>query len=230
MPAPAVRDLQELIGKYQTSFEPQNALIDSDIAAAENSGAAQEAGLGAKRDTAFKGIEQAAQNKGMFFSGFSPNEQANYTADTYLPALANLQSTIASTRSNLLGKKADNNTAARNAALGAQENDVQALARWNEQQEQIAAQERAAAAQRAFEADQNAKARAATVSASSARSASSQPTQAQFLVQAFSGYDPGKMSGYTEREVIPALMANYNIDKNAAATLAYNYRKSAYGK
>lgn len=59
---------------------------------------------------------------------------------------------------------------------------------------------------------------------------SSTPSTSQFLVQAFSGYDPKKMKNYTEKEVIPALMANYNLSKDQAAKLAYQYRKAVYNE
>lgn len=226
MAAPQVRDLQSLISQYSAAFDPQRQQIDESIQANDNSGAAQQAGLAAQQQQAFRGIEQNAQNKGMFFSGFSPNEQANYTSGTYLPALANLQAAIAQTRAGLLGKRADLDTSARQSALGAQENDLSALNAWNTQQEQqrFQAEQARIAAER--EAAENAKNRAASAAASSAKNA--QPTTAQFLVQAFSGYDPKTMQFYTEREVIPALQANYGLTKSQAEKLAYDYRKSAY--
>jgi len=64
----------------------------------------------------------------------------------------------------------------------------------------------------------------------SSGSGSSTPSVSQFLVQAFSGYQPGKMNFYTEREVIPALMANYDLTKSQAEKYAYDYRLQVYGK
>jgi hypothetical protein len=152
---PAVRDLQSLIKTQTDALAPQQELIDKSIASNDASGGAQEAGLAAKKDQAFTDITQGAQNKGMFFSGFSPDEQAKYTAGTYLPALAQLQSTIAQTRASLLGKKADLNKGAFDVATQQYENDRKVLADWNAMtaQQQFTASE--AEKSRAFEAQQN---------------------------------------------------------------------------
>lgn len=226
---PTQRPLQELIGQYSASFDPQRQLIDQQIASNDASGVAQEAGLAAKQSTAFKQIEQRAQDRGTFFSGFSPNAQAEYTADTYLPALAGLQSAIANTRTSLLGNRAGLDTQANNLALQAQESDRNALTAWQQQQAQQAFQ----AEQSRLDREATAREAAANRSASARSSAASQPTQAQFLSQAFSGYKPAYEGGqayYTEREIIPAIMANYGISEAQAKTLAYDYRKRVFGE
>jgi len=219
---PQVRDLQSLIQQYSGSFDPQRQLIDQDLAGLDASGAAQQAGLAATQKKAFGQIEQQASDKGVFFSGFSPDAQAEYTAGTYLPELAKLQATIASGRSSLLGKRADLDSTARTSAISAQEGDRNALLTWQQQQEQRAFEAEQARLARDAQAAENSKNRAASSAASSV------PTPAQFLVKSFAAYDPKTMQGYTEREVIPALMATYNIPKEQAAALAYSYRKSNY--
>lgn len=152
---PPVRELQSLIAEQQKAIAPQKALIDADIERSAASGAAQEAGLAATQKKVFGNIEQAAQNKGMFFSGFSPEEQANYTSTTYLPALAQLQTAIAQTRSNLMGKKADLDTDVFKTATNIRENDLQALRSWEKMtaEQQFNASE--AEKQRVFQAQQN---------------------------------------------------------------------------
>lgn len=154
-PAPAVRDLQALIQQQQDALKPQTDLIDSSISANDQSGAAQVAGLGAQKDTAFGQIVQGAQNKGMYFSGFTPDEEAKYTAGTYLPALAQLQSTIAQTRASLLGKKADLNKGAFDVATQQHENDLKTLNDWNQMTAQQQFQASQADKDRAFQAQQN---------------------------------------------------------------------------
>jgi hypothetical protein len=165
---PQVRELQSLIAEYGKAYDPQRALIDADITANANAGAAQEAGLMAKKDQAFKGIEQRAQNKGMYFSGFSPDEQANYTSDTYLPALAQLQATIAATRSQLLGKKADIETDVYNKAFNTREGDIKAKNDWQSEQERRAWQAEQDRINREFQAAENAKSRSAQAASSRA--------------------------------------------------------------
>lgn len=152
---PNVRDLQSLIAEQQTGIKPQLDLVDQSISANDNSGAAQIAGLGAQQKQAFGQIEQGAQNKGMFFSGFTPDEQAKYTASTYLPALAQLQQTIAGTRANLLGKKADINKGAFDVATQQREGDRQVLADWNKMTAQQQFNVSEAEKQRVYDAGQN---------------------------------------------------------------------------
>lgn len=166
---PQVRDLNNLVDTLKTGAQGQFDQINADLAANDTAGAAQIAGLDAKKTRAFGDIEQGAQNKGMFFSGFSPDSQARYTADTYLPALAQLQQTIAGTRSQLLGKKADLNASVFDKAFSTQENDRSVLADWNKMtaQQQFDASE--ADKQRAFTAQQNERDRAVST-ANSARS------------------------------------------------------------
>ena len=169
---PNVRDLQSLIAEQQAGLKPQLGLIDQDIQANDNSGQAQIAGLGAQQQQAFGQIEQGAQNKGMFFSGFSPDQQAKYTGSTYLPALAQLQSTIAGTRSSLLGKKADLNKGAFDVATNQRDQDLAVLADWQKMtaQQQFTAAE--SEKQRVFDAHQNeANRRAAASNAAAGRAA-----------------------------------------------------------
>lgn len=236
---PQVRDLQALIAEQTAALQPQFGLIDQDIASTEQSGQAQQAGLEATKTRAFKQIGQASQDKGMFFSGFSPNEEGEYTAGTYLPALAQLQATIAQTRNSLLGKKADLSKGAFDAATGMREQDLSRANDWNTMQEQarIAAVE--AEKNRAFEAAQNAakirsdESIAAGNRAASARaSASSQPSPAQNMAAALSSktggdgfVSPGTYQslknqwvagGYGDSKSFDATFAGYRNPKNTA--------------
>jgi hypothetical protein len=160
MPAPQVQDLNALINQYQTALKPQADAIDTQIAGNETSGQQQTQGLDAQKTTAFKGITQQANDRGGYFSGFTPNEEATYTAGTYLPALAQLQSTIANTRSQLLGKKADLSSSANTSAINEQHSQQSAFDAWQQQQEQLAAAAAEAEKTRQFTAGQNAQDRA----------------------------------------------------------------------
>jgi hypothetical protein len=172
MAAPQVQDLNDLINQYKTTLAPQQAVIDSSIAANDVSGQQQIQGIDAQKTTAFKGITQAANDRGGYFSGFSPNEEATYTAGTYLPALAQLQGTIAQTRASLLGKKADLDTTASTSALTAQQQQKSQLQTWQDQQDQLAAQAAEAEKARAFTASQQTAQNAFTASQNAADRAS----------------------------------------------------------
>jgi len=174
---PKVRNLNSLVTEIGSSVRPQIDLINSDIAANDAAGAAQIAGLGARKDTAFKQIEQTAQDKGMFFGGFSSDEQANYTAGTYLPALAQLQQTIAQTRSGLLGKKADINTGVFDKAFATRQGDIGSMNDWNKMNQQQQFQAREARLDRDFRTRESSKDRSAAA-ANAARSGSgANPTE-----------------------------------------------------
>lgn len=154
MAAPVVRDLNQLVSEYGRSVEPQKQLIDTDIANNEKSGQAQIEGLGAAKDRAFGKITQAAQNKGMLFSGFAPDAQAEYTASTYLPALAKLQAAIANTRTSLLGKKADIDKNVYDKAFATRESDISAKRSWDAAEATRAFQAAEAEKQREFQRQQ----------------------------------------------------------------------------
>lgn len=154
MAAPVVRDLNQLVSEYGRSVEPQKQLIDTDIANNEKSGQAQIEGLGAAKDRAFGKITQAAQNKGMLFSGFAPDAQAEYTASTYLPALAKLQAAIANTRTSLLGKKADIDKNVYDKAFATRESDISAKRSWDAAEAARAFQAAEAEKQREFQRQQ----------------------------------------------------------------------------
>lgn len=241
MPPNQVRELQALIAEQQQAIAPQKQLIDADIAANATAGVAQEAGLGAVKDREFRNIGQRSQNKGMFFSGFSPDAEAEYTAGSYLPALAQLQATIASTRSSLLGKKADLDTDVFNRASGMRENDITSARAYQIEQErkqheaslaEIAWQrsQKEAAAQRSFEASQGAANRAASASKTPAK-----PTAQQAVLQAFSGAASqglkiGTKDGkFTENTLVPAIMSEYGMSYEQAKNLVYPIRKQVYG-
>lgn len=164
MAKPTVRDLNKLVATIGKSVQPQKAILDQSIADNATAGVAQEAGLKATAEQAYGQIEQGAQNKGMLFSGFSPDEQAKYNAGTYLPALANLQSTIAQTRASLLGRKADLDTDVFNKAFTAREGDRAVVNDWKKMTAQQQFDARQAALTRDFQAKESSKDRAAAAS------------------------------------------------------------------
>ncbi len=186
--APVVRDLNSIVNEISAAYAPQKELLNQQIASTETSGQAQQAGLAAQQQQAFQGIEQGAQNKGMFFSGFSPDAQAKYTATTYLPKLAELQATINNTKSSLYGKQAEMDTQARTQAYNVREGDVAALRGWEADQAKMAYEAEQNRIKMAFEAQQNAANRAAQAAASRAAKAP-QGTQYTWKKNAAGGYD-----------------------------------------
>lgn len=234
---PQVRDLNGLISTLTQGAQGQFNQINSDIAANDAAGTAQIAGLDAKKTRAFGDITQGAQNKGMFFSGFTPDAQATYTADTYLPALAELQRTIAGTRSQLLGKKADLNANLFDKAFATQESDRAVLNDWNKMTAQQQFDASQADKQRAFEAQQNLMA-----ARSSGGGGSSGPTAAQTkaaalqslqsdIAGAFNGFSAADFKNGKTEKVLAQLQNAYagDVDPKTLSTYLYQYRKNAYG-
>lgn len=172
MAAPAVRELNSLINELGQAVKPKKALIDQSIIANDQAGQAQQEGLAATAQQAYGQIEQGAQDKGMFFSGFSPDEKAKYNASTYLPALANLQATIAGTRAQLMGQKIDLDTDVFNKAFATREQDIGYMRDWEKMNEQQQFQARQAELDRAFQAGESAKDRAAAAANAAASKSS----------------------------------------------------------
>lgn len=181
--SPQVRDLQGLITEQRAALAPQYGLIDESIAQNATAGEAQVAGLDATRKKTFGNIEQAAQDKGMFFSGFSPDAQAEYTASTYLPAVAQLQATIAQTRSQLLGKKAELDKGAFDTAFNAREGDLKVLADWNQMTAQQQFQASQADKDRVFQAQEAEKNRQSDARIAAANRAASAPKDISGVVR-----------------------------------------------
>lgn len=180
MAAPQVRNLADILAEYQAAGKPQIEAIDTDINNNEQSGLAQVQGLDATKTKAFGGIEQAAQNKGMLFSGFAPDAQANYLGTTYLPELAKLQGGIASVRNTLTGKKADLATQWNTQAIDTRNKEQSAYEQYQQQEQQRAWEAEQNRIKMEFEAKQQAANRAAQARASSAASAASKPTRDEY--------------------------------------------------
>lgn len=233
MQPPTVRTLDQLTTDTNSIYDPQRANINNQIASAGTRLSGDEAGLAAAQTNAFGDITQQAARRGALFSGFTPDQQAHYTAEKYLPALAGLRTaneqTIQGLNNNLLTLNSDQ----AQKAFDTQNQDISQLYDYNKTQaeHQFQTQQAQTAYQQELEklrvqAQYDAQSRASS-------NASQTPSTQQFLVSAFSGYKPAYQGGqayYTEREVIPALMANYGLNKQQASDLAYGYRKQVFGE
>jgi len=212
MAAPAVQNLSDIVAQIGAAYAPQKALIDQSITANDQSGAAQTQGIEAKKTQAFGGIDQTATDRGMAFSGFTPDAEAKYTGSTYLPALPNLQNTIASTRNSLLGKKAGLDTAANTQAFSVHEGQVKDAQAWQDAQDAAARAEQQRQEQNAFTANQNDLNRRAQAAAAAAKPGA-QPTAAD-IKKADGSAIAGSLSHATGKDgyVSPASYAAAKAD------------------
>jgi hypothetical protein len=85
------RSLQQVLSELDSVYNPQIDSIRQRQAAIPGQLQAEEQGLQAKQETAFGDILNGARRRGMGFSGIPLGEQARYTADNYMPALARLK-------------------------------------------------------------------------------------------------------------------------------------------
>jgi len=127
MNPPQVRTLDQLVADSNPVFDPQRTALNTQIAGAGNRQVAAEAGLGAAQTTAFGDITQNAVRRGALFSGFTPDQQARYTAEKFLPALANLRAeneqTVQGLQTGIMQLDADQ----RSKALETREGDLTKL-------------------------------------------------------------------------------------------------------
>lgn len=89
----AASTLDQVIASLQNVYQPQLDSVAQQQAALPAQYQAQTAGVNAAKDDAFNGILSQARQRGtgVAFGGIPLGEQAQYTASTYAPALANLQ-------------------------------------------------------------------------------------------------------------------------------------------
>lgn len=139
---PPVPTYDQAYGSLGNVYDPQTALVNQQVAELDPQMQAQQASLDQAKVNAFKDIDTSANAKGILFSGFSPDQQAQYIGTKYLPAVANLKTTYQNNKNALLGKinqlNADRSTEARgivSTALTAAQ-----TAAYNQAKLQIAAQ------------------------------------------------------------------------------------------
>lgn len=84
------RTLDQVNASLANIYDPQVQSVQQEKDSIPGQVQSEEQGLQAKQNTAFGDILDGARARGLGFSGIPLGEQAKYTANTYLPALANL--------------------------------------------------------------------------------------------------------------------------------------------
>lgn len=119
---PNVRSLADLYASQGAVYDPQVQAAQDQIQATQTAGTAQIAGLDAAKTNAFGQIDQTAASRGALFSGFSPDAQASYVGEKYLPALANVQATnnqaVQGLNNTITGLRSDQQKAAQSLQQG----------------------------------------------------------------------------------------------------------------
>lgn len=115
-PQVAVPSYQSAYNSLGSTFDPQTKVVNSQLAALPGQEATQMSSLQQAQANAFKDITSQSNSRGMLFSGFSPANQAIYTGTKYLPAVANLKTSIQNSTNQYQGQLATINADRRNAA------------------------------------------------------------------------------------------------------------------
>jgi hypothetical protein len=139
------QDIQSILQELDAGYNPQRQAINDQIAQLQPQADAQVQGLNQQKDSAYRDISRSAADRGMYFSSIPSQDQSDYVQKTYVPALAQVQTSLNSTKSSLLDSLNNVNLDQRKTAYGIR--DAQLT------REQAAAD---AAAARAAQAAQNA--------------------------------------------------------------------------
>ena len=93
--------------KIEEIYKPSIENINQQIAQLASMYEAQKSSLQQAKENAFRDITKQSARGGMFFTGFTPREQARYLGEKYLPGLQQLTSQENAARLGLLGQIAN---------------------------------------------------------------------------------------------------------------------------
>lgn len=144
------RDLNVILKELDAGYAPGRALINERLKALPGEAEAEIAGLKGQQTQAFDEILGGARSRGIGFSGIPIQEQAKYTAGTFLPAVARVRQSQNEVKNSLLGSLNDSSLDQRKTALGIRQNEQTLDEQRRQFNEQQAAQRRAEAAQRSL--------------------------------------------------------------------------------
>lgn len=136
MQPPTVRTLDQLRNESNAIFDPQRANINAQVTAAGSRLNTAQVGLDAAKTNAFGEIDSTAARRGALFGGFTPNAQAKYTAEKFLPSIANLyaqnEATVQGLNTDLVNSESEQNK----MIIGQRDQDQGKLDEFNQVQEE----------------------------------------------------------------------------------------------
>ncbi len=115
---PPIPTYQQAFDQTAGVYQPQTNLIQSQIDALPGQEQATLSSLDQAKVNAFRDIGESANAKGVLFSGFTPDQQAQYIGTKYLPAYAEAKTATANAKTSLLSKINDINFQRSQAAQG----------------------------------------------------------------------------------------------------------------
>lgn len=84
--------LSSIYNSLNSAYDPQRDLYNQQLGQVDQQTQAAQSGLQQQETNAFTGINNSSNANGTYYSGVTPSEEQTYVGGTYLPALANLQS------------------------------------------------------------------------------------------------------------------------------------------
>jgi hypothetical protein len=114
-PAPTT-DFNTAYGELGNVYDPQAAQVNTALAAIPGQQQAAMSSLDQAKVNAFKTIGTTANSRGIFFSGYQPDQQNTYTTTKYDPAVTDLNNKTTAQTQSLQQKLTDISQARSNAA------------------------------------------------------------------------------------------------------------------
>ena len=233
MSAPVVQTLDQIMAELAPGAQGQIDNIGKRRELLGTQATAQKSGLEAAKVKGFNTINNQMTGRGISFGGIAADEQSQYLAEKYLPAVAGVDMSVNERNIGLDNEAAKIQSDMRNMAFSAREGQQKDLNSWNMQQESIRAQaeaarleresrERQAAADRNFQASQ---------------SSNAGPNQDQYLMDYFddlansaasAGKDWRKNYSTENSGVIGQVAARYGLSFNDAKKFVYTKRRQWY--
>lgn len=195
---PSVRSLEQILGELGSVYDPQIANIRQRQSLIPGQIAEEEKGLQAKQTQSFDDILGGARRRGLGFAGIPLAEQARYTSNEFLPAMARLRQSGREQAMSLEDAILGIQERRQGQALGVQQYEQQRFDQWRTQQEAIAEQ------RRQFDAEQ------------AARKAAAAAQNAPFT-GLFSGGQQKQVQG-AQTQITPQTQALYNSVKGMLAS------------
>lgn len=118
------QDISSILQELDAGYNPQRQAINDQIAQLQPQADAQVQGLKAQQSNAFNDITNGARDRGMGFSGIPIDEQAKYTAGTFLPAVAQVQQSLNTSKNSLVDALNNVNLDQRKTAYGIQSDQL----------------------------------------------------------------------------------------------------------
>lgn len=118
------QNIDDIIKELDAGYNPQRQSINNRLAQLPGQAEAEIGGLKAQQETSFNDITDGARSRGMGFSGIPIAEQAKYTANSFLPAVARVRQSQNEVSTSLTDAMNGINTEQRNKAFGIRETQL----------------------------------------------------------------------------------------------------------